>query len=57
MATVDTRPHGPGDTPDGSAPDGSDPDDYSPGLAALALLLTLVVLSGLVVAVWGIRGL
>jgi hypothetical protein len=37
-------------------PDG-DGDDYSPAFAAWALVLTLVVLAGLVVALWATRGL
>ena len=53
MTTVGSRAHGPVEPPDGRA----EPDDYSPALAAWALLLTLAILAGLVVAVWALRGL
>lgn len=53
MTTAGTRSRASRRPPDGD----QDPDDYSPALAAWALLLTLVVLAGLVAAVWGLRGL
>ncbi|MGY1802192.1 hypothetical protein ACI78T_02820 [Blastococcus sp. SYSU D00922] len=53
MTTAGARSRASGGPPD----EGEDRDDYSPALAAWALLVTLVVLAGLVAAVWGLRGL
>jgi hypothetical protein len=49
MSTLSTRP------PDGPRPPDPDEDDYSPAFAAWAMLLTFVVLTSLVVALWALK--